>query len=339
MQHTTTAAPTWASRLSASTSPTRADPGSVMGILLSPPGVGKTSLFATHPSCFHLNLDITSIPHHAPTMQSWPTVNEAGRPTGSDGKPIVLTWDGVLERVGTLLQMAETNQPRPQTILIDSMAAAMRLLREHCITHANRLNLKSGPVNAWKDLDGRAAWDFVYEEIVNVTQRLKHAGYGVWWTLHLMPETITNDDGTAQRRMSLNITDNFWKRLHDMMEIVMFIDRTSVTIKETRDEHPMIRGKLDTSKVVKVPVAEYDKPVYRLHFHKASLSGYIKTRAPLPPSIELESLPLTFEEDGKTPALWTPGDGWGTFSEAYADAMKKLAAGPQQRKTDEPAPG
>ena len=269
-------------------------PGKLFGLLVGMPGVGKSCFIQSHSDAFIINTDLSSTTNSTPSACIWPGMDKEGRPCSPSTErggtiPMVLTWEGVLQKKKQLIEMAEKNQPRPETIIVDSLGPALALVKDY-------VTKKMGK-NEWKELDGRRAWDDVYEQLVRFPAELRQHGYGVFYVCHLVNAKIPLGDDRYVIRPELTITDNFYKRLFPLFELVAAFECDMGTRTE------MIQQKnADGSAGPKRP----RQVKYREHFmtiNDESLAGITKCRVNLPDRIELPE-----------------ADAWSFFEEQYLSA-------------------
>lgn len=268
-------------------------PGRLFGLLVGMPGVGKSCFVQSHPDAFIINTDLSSTTNDTPSACIWPGMDPEGRPCspGTSGGtiPMVLTWEGVLQKKKQLIEMAEKNQPRPETIIVDSLGPALALVKDY-------VTKKMGK-NEWKELDGRRAWDDVYEQLVRFPAELRQHGYGFFYVCHLVNAKIPLGDDRYVIRPELTITDNFYKRLFPLFELVAAFEcdmgtRTEMVQQKNADGSPGPKRPRQTK--------------YREHFitlNDESLAGITKCRVNLPDRIELPE-----------------ADAWSFFEEQYLKA-------------------
>lgn len=251
-------------------------PGRLFGLIVGMPGAGKSCFLQSHPNAFIINSDLSSTTNPNPKAIMWPAMGPEGipiEPLSSGFQNCALTWKGVLEKKAQLLRMSEQNQERPETIVVDSLGSAIGLVRKH-------VTEKSGKQD-WKELDGRRAWDDVYEELVRFAVDLRSAGYGFYYVCHLVNAKIPLGDDRYTIRPELTITDSFYKRLFPLFELVAAFE------SEYGTETTMVaRKNPDGSPGPKRPV----KTKYKKHcmtVNDESLLGITKCRVMLPDKIEL----------------------------------------------------
>lgn len=248
------------------------NPRRLYGIVAGKPSSGKTNLFLTCPGAFIINLDRSEITYNPNTQAGvWPAKNEAGECIGSDGRPFAMNWGHVEEMVTRLVRMAEQDQDRPELVVFDTLAGAIELGQEHIVKRADR--------EEWKQIDGRRGWDDLYNMIVNAGNRLRNAGYGVYFTCHLVDKYVQLETEEAQREIvELTITSGFWKRLFWRIDICLAAlseDQTKVVEVEQS-----AGGRTRTVKKTQT------KRVYVLSSERSKYIGITKSRVVLP-DIEL----------------------------------------------------
>ena len=271
------------------TGPMVSPPGKLFGFIVGMPASGKSSFIQSNPNALIINADLSSTTTDTPLATMWPAMDpESGmpiEPVGSSGhRTIELTWDKILQMKESLIILAKGNDPRPETIVLDSLGASIALVRKYVTKKAGKED--------WKDMDGRRAWDDVYENLVSFASDLRAAGYGVYYVCHLVNAKIPLGDDRYTFRPELTITDSFYKRLFPLFELVAAFEceiGTETTMIET--EGP--GGK----KGPKRP----NKTQYKRHYLKVNdenLNGITKCRVSLPDKflIPLQNAWAMFEE-------------------------------------------
>lgn len=267
-------------------------PGKLFGLLVGMPGVGKSCFIQSHPDAFIINTDLSSTTNKDPQACIWPGMDSEGRPcspVAGGSTPVVLNWKSVLEKKKQLIEMAEADQPRPQTIVVDSLGPALALVKQHVTEKMGK--------KEWKELDGRRAWDDVYEELVRFPAELRQHGYGFFYVCHIVNAKIPLGDDRYVIRPELTITDNFYKRLFPLFELVAAFEcehgaRTEMVQQTNKDGTPGPKRPRSVK--------------YKEHFitvNDESLAGITKCRVNLPDRIQL---PET--------------DSWSFFVEQYLSA-------------------
>jgi len=258
-------------------------PGQLLGLLVGMPGTGKSSFLQSNPDAFIINTDGTSTTNPNPQACIWPGVTSNGEPMDVGGQKMVLTWDEIIKKKEQLIKLAEGNQPRPQTIVLDSLGPSIQLMKDYVTKKAGREN--------WKDLDGRRAWDDVYDGLLRFSLDLRRHGYGFFYVCHLVNAKIPLGDDRYTIRPELTITDNFYKRLFPMFELVAAFE--SDWISESKQiQMKGIGGKPGPKKTETVKTQKYYMTI-----NDESLAGITKCRVQLPDRIELpqESAWTSFE--------------------------------------------
>lgn len=205
-------------------------PGGSFMALVGEPSTGKTSFMASNPRAFILNCDRSQLPV-MPEFRAavWPVRNPAGELIGSDGQPVEMTWNSVHDTIDILCEMAENDEERPETVIFDTIAGQMQL--------AMQKHMNDRGVTDWRQLDGRAGWDWVYNSMIGQWDRLRTAGYGVCLVLHAVNKIVSLEGGDGQTRaMDLTITGNFWSRFFWKLDLVIALKILRMNVKETRTQ-------------------------------------------------------------------------------------------------------
>lgn len=248
-------------------------PGKCFGLLVGMPGAGKSHFMQSNDTAFIINSDGTSTTNDEPKACIWPGVDQQGMPIDVDGKQIALTWDAILQKKEQLIELAKSQQPRPETVVLDSLIPTIALVKEYVTKKAGRDN--------WKDLDGRRAWDDVYEYLLRFAMDLRKFGYGFYFICHIVNAKIPLGDDKYIIRPELTITDSFYKRLFPLFELVVAFDSAYVTeSREVTMKGP--QGKTGPKKTVTEKVHKY-----LMKINDESLSGITKCRVRLPDTLEI----------------------------------------------------
>lgn len=258
-------------------------PGQLLGLLVGMPGTGKSSFIQSNPNAFIINTDGTSTTNPTPQACMWPGVTKEGQPMDVGGSKMVLTWEEILNKKNQLINLAENNCERPQTVILDSLGPAIQIMKDY-------VTKKMGK-EEWKQLDGRRAWDDVYDGLVRFSLDLRRNGYGFFYICHLVNAKIPLGDDRYTIRPELTITDNFYKRLFPMFELVAAFE--SDWIMESKQvQMKGIGGKPGPMKTETTKVQKYFMTV-----NDEALAGITKCRVKLPDQIELpqESAWTSFE--------------------------------------------
>lgn len=279
-----------------------APPGKISAFIVGLPGEGKSHLLQSNPAAYIFNLDSSSTVCPDPQALMFPGVDpETGRLVGDGGKDVVLTWDLVQEKVAVLKRLAVEGKPRPDTVVFDSLTAGVRLLKSWIPANARKLGIASEPKSEWKDLHGPAAWDLLYDTLVNIFKDLRNHGYGVFVIGHVVNAKIPLGENQYAYKFELTITDGFWKRLYDMFELSAVVYVEDGEEEKTTEVKTSVRG-VEKTEVRKVKVRARK---HYLAVQKLDLAGIVKTRVKLPDRIELP-------ETGA----------WAAFEKVYVDCSK-----------------
>ena len=201
-------------------------PLAIKALLVGMPDTGKSTLLQGCPEMFLMNLDRFSTTNPDPQSTNWPVWDQqTGHVLGDDGKPTVLTFEMVEKKVEQLIKLALENKPRPTLVGIDTLTALLRLVREHIVTHAVEIGLSSVAVDEWPKLNGLSAYDWAYNRIVRIISDLSNAGYGVYGVTHLANEVVQIGDDRSKVVPTLVFTAGFWKRLFDIFELIVVLER------------------------------------------------------------------------------------------------------------------
>ena len=266
-----------------------APPGKLFGLFVGMPGVGKSCFIQSNPNAFIINTDLSSTTTEEPRACIWPGMGPDGtpcEPSGSGTSPLVLTWDAILKKKEQLISMSKSGVDRPETVIIDSLQPALALVKDWVTKKAGKDN--------WKDLDGRRAWDDVYEQLLRFALDLRQHGYGFYYVCHLVNAKIPLGDDRYVIRPELTITDNFYKRLFPLFELVAAFESEIIS----KTEMVQMKNK-DGSPGPKRPKSVKKKTHY-ITVNDESLAGITKCRVVLPDRFELP-----------------PTDSWSVFEEAY----------------------
>lgn len=277
----------------------------IFGLCVGFPNCGKTEFFSSHEGALIINCDLSSTPMSSadadpPKAQFFPGLNDDGMPIGVDGKVVVMGWEPIEKLKAALLDAAAKDQPRPQTIILDTLNAAIHLIKQYIVKERGK--------DDWRDLDGRQAWDILYDTLIDFAMDLRRAGYGVYFVCHLVTNTVPVGEDKHVIKTELTITGNFYKRLYPMFELVMGIEKKPVV--RTVMEERVIKKKDGTESVIKKPKSfndfDYVLSVDNTDPKNEDLRRILKSRVKMPSG----GIPL--------PA----GEGWSTFSQSYREHAK-----------------
>jgi hypothetical protein len=193
----------------------------------------------------------------------------------------MLTWDHVLRMKAVLLEAAKNNDPsRPETIVIDSLAAAISLSKDYVTKAAGK--------TSFDELHGKSAWDDVYNQIIDLANDLRNHGYGVYMICHMTQKYIPLDENKNIRVNLLTITDAFYRRLYHRFEFVGAISKETRTemidvAQPTSLKNPDGTPKMRIVKQAKVITKRF------LVTSAPDVEDITKVRVVLPPTIELSA--------------------------------------------------
>lgn len=266
--------------------------GRLFGMLVGEQNSGKSYLFQSNPDAFIINLDESGVVHPSCPATIWPGVNPDGRSIDIDNKPLTLSWAAVEEKRKILLDLAARNEPRPTTVVIDTLMAAIRLLKPHIASQLGR--------DSFEQAHGPAAWDRLYETLVEFCMSLRQAGYGVWIVAHLSRRWVSLSDTAAVEELRLSMSEGLKDRLSRMVEIIapMRCDTSTTTIQEQITT--TIAGKPVTRTIPKI----VQRHARALIFDDPAYTRLVRTRT----LRRMPNIPL----DGPTP--------WADFERAFSEA-------------------
>lgn len=279
-------------------------PGKLLAMCIGYPNEGKTSFLLSNPGLLLINCDLGSTPMSSPDAdppkaQIWPAPDpETGAFMGPEG-PVDLTWGEVEKLKGQLVEAALKDQPRPETIAIDTLAMALRLLKDEYAKECEK--------DDFLDMDGRRAYPRIYNRFVDFCLTLRKAGYGVIVVCHLVNAKIPLGDDAHVVRTELTLTDTFYATLYPIFEMVFGIERRMETTKHKTYHEAKVDGK--TVKVPKETITTencFYLVVDNTDPKNKDLRRIIKPRVKMEPG------------EIKLPA----SDGWALFEETYRKSAR-----------------
>lgn len=251
----------------------------VKGALIGRTNVGKSHLIQSCPNSYILNADAASTVVNPIAAQIWPAKDSQGRLLGDNGAPITLKWSHLQEKRRILLDLAARNQPRPDTIFLDSFSAAISLAREFVME-------KRGATE-WEAIGGdkRTAWEMVHQEIIGMMDSLHRAGYGFFYIMHVTNAKVEMGENRLVSQPELTITDGFWSKFQHALEFVGALRTDIESVTETVETPVTVRGVTHTERR---PVTTRRK-VWFLTVNDPEYSGICRarTKTPLPDKIYL----------------------------------------------------
>ena len=268
-------------------------PGKCIACVVSKYGQGKSAFFQSHARGYVINIDGTSTTCPGCPASMWPYVDSVtGNIVGDDGKPLLLTMQKIEEKIAILKRLAVDNKPRPETVFFDSYTLLVPLLQQWLTGLASKSN--------WKDLHGPAAWDDLYNWLLNTMVSLRHHGYGVVMSVHVVTEEIPIGDNKMVQVLALNAAPGFYKRIMGIFEWVGEITRRTVVTDVPDERFP------GTNRTVK-----RETPSAFIRVNAPELEDICKFRVRIPGEVEI---PL--------------GRGWAAFEGAYKKAAAETPSGP-----------
>jgi hypothetical protein len=278
-----------------------APPGKIAAFIFGLPGEGKSAFLQSNPNAFIFNLDASSTTTPNPQATLFPGIDPStGQLIDDAGRPIVLSYDHIQAKEKILLELAAQNQPRPETVVYDSLSAWVAMLVQWIPANAHKLGIASEPKSDWKALHGPAAWDALYSMITTTITKLRAAGYGVYVVGHVVNAKIPLEENRFVVKPELTITDGFWKRLYHIFELSALVCAEPVTETYDHVQTATIRG------VEQKSVTKRSREVIRhsLTVNKLELAGIAKSRVKLPDRV---TLPLD--------------NGWAAYEACYQTAI------------------
>jgi hypothetical protein len=261
-----------------------APPWAIMAFLIGLPKTGKSAFLQSNPDNFIFNLDCSSTTTTTPRAAMFPSIGADGRPSGDDGKNIILNWgEHVLPKIEILKEMARNNEPRPKMVTFDSLTAMMNLLIKYIVKEAVALKISQEERTHWRELHGPAAWDALYSMVVDIMVSLHAHGYGVYIVGHVTNAKIPLGDDKFTFRPELTITDGFYKRLFPYFEMVAAISTRDVSDTINREVKSVIRGVEKIDKRVETVT----RTARVLSVDNTDLQGVLGQRVKLPGTIIL----------------------------------------------------
>ena len=240
--------------------------GKMFGLLVGESGAGKSFVMQSNPDAYILNLDETPTVYPNSEATMFPIAGPDGRPVDETGKPIVLSWEDIEEKKKVLCALATSNSPRPQTVVLDTIMQALRLLRPYVAKMYGREN--------FRDVDGRLGWERLFDTLIEFAVTLRRHGYGVVFTCHLSRKHIPIADQQHVEEYRIMLSDGLYARLFPMFDVVIpLIAEWKIEEKETEKEITIsgkkVKRKIKTSEKIRKHIAA---------FENEKLQGITKTR-------------------------------------------------------------
>jgi len=280
-----------------------APPERIKALILGLPGSGKSAFLQSHPGAYIFNFDLSSTVTPDPKATLWPGIDpKTGRPINESGSPIVLGWPAVQEKIALLKELAAADQPRPETVVFDSLSAWAQLLISWVPGAAVSLFLRSpdkGPVDNFRALEGKAAWDAIYSIIYSTIVDLANAGYGVYVVGHVVQTKVPIGEDQFTSELDFAGGPGLWKRIFPLFELSAVVNTTPGTRDYTKTD--TIANRDGTTRTITRRVSEPCKN-FTLTYSMPNLSAISKSRVPI--------------GDIRLPEQ----DAWAAYAKAYNEA-------------------
>lgn len=186
------------------------------GVFVGERGNGKSSILQTNPDCFILNVDRTAAVVRPLQAVMWPVVDhENGNIVDESGRPIVLTFEHVQDKVKQLVALARTNDNRPACVGLDSLPGLLALGKMFLARKNNKAT--------WNELwvQDRKWYDRLYEMIEILGYDLRQAGYGIFWTCTLTKKVLSVSQEIQRPAVEWPFSDTFANRIFDLADLIM----------------------------------------------------------------------------------------------------------------------
>jgi len=244
--------------------------GRMLGLVVGEAGSGKSFLLQSNPNAFIINLDETPAVCSTSEAVMWPTPGVDGRAQDERGNPMVLSWKLVEEKHKQLIDLAVRNQPRPETVVIDTLGAAIRLLRPHIASLYGR--------EKFTDVDGRLGWERLFDTLIEFGASLRRHGYGVFYIAHLSRKHIPLSENQHVEEYKILISDGLYARMFPMFDLVVPITTTWDVIEESREVEVKVGDRI----IKKTNVSSKKVRHHFATFSNPKLEGIAKVRTMQP---------------------------------------------------------
>lgn len=198
-------------------------------LIMSDEGKGKSFLASDIPGALMLNFDLTGYATKR-RAQVLPVLNQDGIVTVANGSKFKWTLEYLDKFRNELVQAAQNNQPRPSTIVIDSLNSLLRTYLNH-----------------YGDKIAMSDYADVYDGVREFCLTLRDAGYGVWVLSHFQMVKVKardakiGDPPLLERQVSH--PDKLHLRLHPFVEYCGEIIIEKRTREERKPRLVMVNGK------------------------------------------------------------------------------------------------
>lgn len=210
------------------------------------PGTGKTLIHRDNEAALNLNFDQHSTPKPAPDAAPpkfavYPQVDKTGRSLDEKGNPFIPRMEDYYRKHEQLLIAASANQPRPKTIVIDTVMAMVPLLQSY---YARVRYFNGDDTKTWDDIPGgkitMSAYGKVYDYCRNFLFELRNAGYGVHMNAHLQTYWVTDTEGNRTPVIFHNIPDKIYDRISYRLDFWGCIARREEKFTDTDEKGKII---------------------------------------------------------------------------------------------------
>lgn len=270
---------------------------SAFGMILGFKGHGKSYLQMSNPEAFIINVDVLPVSHPQMKAAIWPIRDpNANVLLDVDGKPMRLTAEAIETKVTKLEQLAASNSPRPKTVVIDTLGSLVEIYKVKALKRYER--------DSWDKVDGRYAWPFVYDQCVELFNRIRNAGYGLWLIGHLtesIDEIKSGDIVRKERRIEPTFSDAFYNRFSQAVEVIVVVERA---ISDGTVEEDVTIGGRTVKRPRDCKIVKHICVVHR----DDSLNRYLRGPSTMTPSFEIPK-----------------ETAWETFERVYREALIKAA--------------
>ena len=243
-------------------------PEHIAALVLSFPGAGKSHLFWTHPGALVLNFDGSGT---APDIkcQIYGVRDLQNRLVDPNGQAFEWSWERIEEIKKRLIEAAKKNEPRPTTIVIDTITSLIRIVKK-----------KFG--------DNWEAFGDIYDNIAELILELRDAGYGVYVLGHLIKSMVRKQGEAPDSTPFAEIAPAHPAKLH--ARIFPHIEMVATIVVTTTTEIvdvPISAEVNGVTKVVATKKVTRQVPSRILLADPVEVPGVLKRRAKLPDQIPL----------------------------------------------------
>lgn len=243
--------------------------------LIGPPNSGKSFLIQSCDDGLIFNLDMSTSVYPNSKAMAVPIPGPDGRPVGPGGAVVTLDWDFLLRIKALLLKKAAENKPRPKTVFIDSLSSLVRILVPWVI---GQFSTAEKPKNYWGEIDGRAGWQLLYDQVVNLIADLRRAGYGVCLLVHLeRTRTPIGLEASKAPEWEVAAGPGLWQRLYSMLDMVIPTMQEMRTESVKIEQPPLVMGGKEIPRPPRVETRSVRK--FKATFAVPELAGIHKPRS------------------------------------------------------------